>query len=200
MTTRVEGNATLIVGQHDARRSLNVHVEGGGTVSTTDALELLAQGGLTLRCGKTTLRITEDGIELSGGSIRVASEKGGVEVDANGVKLLSGDGYAHLDDKIVLRTKRASLSMGDEVKLDGSRILLNAPDKAKDPPALAPEPPTEIILVDKQGNPLPNQRFLIELAGDAGERCGVTDKDGKARIDLASGGKIRFPDLSEVSC
>ena len=31
-------------------------------------------------------------------------------------------------------------------------------------------------------------------AGDPGP-----DKDGKARIELPSGGKIRFPDLSEVS-
>ncbi|MFO0615243.1 MAG: type VI secretion system tip protein TssI/VgrG [Polyangiaceae bacterium] len=198
VTTRVSGNATLVVGQSDAPRSLSVHIEGVGAVSAADVLELIAEKGLTLRCGKTTLRVSAEGIELSGGSIRVAGKKGTLEVGDSGLKLLSGDGYAHFDDKILIKTANASVSMGDEVKLDGTRILLNAPDKANDDPPPLPEPLTEIVLVDKNGDPLPNQRFLIELEG-GGERCGVTDKEGKAKLDLPTGGKIRFPELSNVA-
>lgn len=196
-TTRVLGNATLIVGESDASRSLNVHAEGVATLSASKQLVLEATEGLVLRCGKTTLRIGEDGIELSGGAIRAATEKGSLEVGAEGVKLLSGDGYARFDDKILLKTGSASVSMSREVKIDGDRVLLNAPDKAKEEPAPPPRPPTGIVLTDQAGEPLPSCRFVIALDG-GGERSGVTDRDGKAQVEVPANGKIRFPDLTDV--
>jgi hypothetical protein len=38
---------------------------------------------------------------------------------------------------------------------------------------------------------------VIEL-DDGSQRTGVTDNDGKAKLDLPSGGIIRFPELSDV--
>jgi len=197
LTTRVLGNQTVIVGKHDAPRSMTLRVEGVGTVSAEGVLELASATGITLRCGKTTLRIGADGIELVGGMIRVAGEKGGLEAGKDGVKLTSEKVYAHLADQVLIKTDQASISMGDEVKLDGQKILLGSPASGKDAPPPKPKPPTEIDLKDADGNALPYQRFVIEL-DDGTERTGVTDKDGKAKLDLPSGGKIRFPDLADV--
>lgn len=198
VTTRVLGNAALIVGQSDAARALNVHVEGVATVSTAKTLVLEATEGIVLRCGPTTLRIDERGIELTGGAIRAAGEKGALEVSDAGIKLVSEGGYARFDDKILLKTDAASLSMAREMKLDGDRVLLNAPDKAKEEPAPPPGPLTEITLTDKDGNPLPQCRFVVALE-DGAQRGGVTDQDGKARVEIPANGKIRFPDLTDVA-
>jgi len=197
LTTRVIGNQTVIVGKHDAPRAMTLRVEGVGTVSAEGVLELASAKGITLRCGKTTLRIGEDGIELVGGMIRVAGEKGGLEAGKDGVKVTSEKVYAHLSDQMLIKTEQASISMGTEVKLDGQKIHMGSPASAKDAPPPQPKPPTEIDLKDADGNPLPYQRFVIELE-DGTQRTGVTDKDGKAKLDLPSGGQIRFPDLADV--
>jgi type VI secretion system secreted protein VgrG len=197
LTMRVLGNQTVIVGKHEAPRSLTLRVEGVGSISAEGVLELASAKGITLRCGKTTLRIGEDGIELVGGTIRAAGEKGGLEASKDGLKLTSDKVYAHLGDQMLLKTDQASMSMGTEVKIDGAQILLNSPSSGKDAPPPKPKPPTEIELKDTDGNPLAAQRFVIEL-DDGSQRTGVTDKDGKAKLDLPSGGKIRFHELSEV--
>jgi type VI secretion system secreted protein VgrG len=200
LTTRVTGHHTVIVGKHDAKRSMTLRVEGVATVSADDALELTAGGGITLRCGNTSIRIGEDGIELNGPVVRVAGEKGSVEASREGIKISSEGAYAHLGDKLLVRTEKARLAMGTEVKVDGEKILLNSPEQATEEPPAEPEPPTEIAIVDGQGRPLGQQRFVV-LLEDGSQRTGVTDRDGKARIQLPAGvkAKIRFPELTELA-
>jgi type VI secretion system secreted protein VgrG len=90
----------------------------------------------------------------------------------------------------------ASISMQKEVKVDGSQILLNSPEQAQEPPPKDPDPPTKITVKDDAGSPLAYQRFLVTMA-DGAEVSGMTDKDGKVELDLKSGGKVTFPDLSK---
>ncbi len=196
-TTRVTGNQTWIVGTGDAPRSMTLRVFGTGAISSEGMLELESAEGITLRCGKTTLRIGKDGIELAGGMIRVAGEKGGLEASKDGLKLTSDKVFAQLSDQLLVKTDQASLAMGSEVKIDGQKILLNSPASGKDAPPPERKPPTEIQLADADGNPLPRQRFVLEL-DDGSQRTGVTDDEGKATLDLPTGGKIRFPELSDV--
>ena len=168
-------------------------------LSAADMLELRAEAGITLRCGETVVRIGKDGIELVGGTVRVAGEKGGISTSKDGIKLSAEKAYMHLGDKLLAKTEEASLSMGKEVKLDGKQILLNSPAQAKDETPPPPPKLTEIELVDQKGKLLAGQRFVIVL-DDGSQRVGVTDKDGKASLELPEGarGKIRFPELSEV--
>jgi type VI secretion system secreted protein VgrG len=197
LTMRVAGNHTLIVGKHESRRSMTLRVEGTGTISTEDALVIEAKGGLTMKCGTTSIRVGADGIELNGPLVRATGENGGLEMGKDGLKLTSAGVLAHLGDKLLVKSEKASLAMGTEVKVDGQRILLNSPERATETPPPEPVPPTEIELVDHDGHPLAEQRFVIELP-DGSLRTGVTNKDGKAKVDLAVGGKIRFPELTEV--
>ncbi|MGK4002270.1 type VI secretion system tip protein TssI/VgrG [Sorangium sp. So ce1036] len=200
LTTRVTGHHTVIVGKHDAKRAMTLRVEGVASISADDGMELTAGGGITLRCGSSSIRIGEDGIELHGPVVRVAGEKGSVEASKEGITISSDGAYAHFGDRVLVRTEKARLAMGVEVKVDGERILLNSPEHATEAPPAERAPPTEIALVDGEGRPLGQQRFLI-LLEDGSQRMGVTDKDGRARIDLPAGvkAKIRFPELTELS-
>jgi hypothetical protein len=105
------------------------------------------------------------------------------------------DARLEMGTKMLLKTEGASLSMEKEVKVDGSKILLNSPEQATDKPPKNPEPPTTIALTDEDdGSALPGQRYLVRL-DDGTEISGATDEDGKAELELPSGGKVFFPEL-----
>jgi type VI secretion system secreted protein VgrG len=195
--TRVHGNQTIVVGKSDAPRSFTLRVEGTATLSSEHGLELASSEGITLRCGSTAIRIGKDGIELTGAMVRAAGESGGLEAGKEGLKLTSQGVYAQLGDKLLVQTAEASIAMGSEVQVAGKKILLNSPTKATEEPPPEPRPPTEIALVDQNGRPLAGQRFVIEL-DDGSQRTGVTDKDGKATVELPQSGRIRFPDVASV--
>lgn len=89
-------------------------------------------------------------VGTQGGGGRSRASKDGLK--------LSSDGAAQLVSKnLVMKTQDASLSMASEVKLDGKRILLNAPDKVQDEPKEL-KPPTRIELArssrPRRGRPL----------------------------------------------
>ena len=197
LTTRVQGNMTTVVGRSEKKRSWVTHAEGTAALSGGDRLDLSSEKELVLRVGKSTIRITAAQIEVLAAGLSAKGDGGAVSVDSEGIVLQSKDkARLSLDTKLFLKTDGASLSMEKQVKIDGSQILLNSPDKATDTPPKDPEPPTTLVLQDAdKGAPLPAQRYLIRLAGGA-EVSGVTDKDGKADLSLASGGKVFFPDLT----
>jgi type VI secretion system secreted protein VgrG len=199
VTIRAKGCVTTLVGKADAKRSWQTHAEGTARLSSLDATEVSSEGELTLRVGKSAIRITSERIEIQSPSVTVTGKGGGLSADDAGLRLSSkGDAQVLVEKKLVLKSKDgASLSMQKEVKVDGSQILLNSPEEAKDPPTKDPEPPTKVVFKDHEGKPLAYQRFLITMA-DGGEVSGMTDKDGKAEADLKSGGKVTFPDLTKA--
>src|SRR5262249_14694299 len=151
-----------------------------------------------LKVGKSSIRITEDKIELNAPAITAKGAGGGLSADDAGLKLSSSEDAQFVVKKtLVLKTEEASLSMKEEIKADAKKILLNSPDKATDEPPPEGPPPTNIELVDDEGKPLAYQRFLV-LLDDGSEVSAMTDKDGKAELELKTGGKIVFPDLSDA--
>lgn len=196
LTTRVQGSMTTLVGKSDRKRSWVTHAEGTAELSGLDRLELRSDKELVLRVGKSAIRITEEGIEVLSGGIRAAGKGGSVSVGEDGIGIESKDkAQISVTKRVLFKTEGASLSMEKEVKIDGSKILLNSPDEATDTPPKDPEPMTTIVLTDKEtGSPLAQQRYRIQLAGKV-EISGLTDKDGKAEVTLPADGKIVFPDL-----
>jgi type VI secretion system secreted protein VgrG len=199
LTVRVLGCMTTIVGKHDAKRSLAMHAEGKAKLSSMESTEVSSEKELVLRVGKSSIRITSEKIEIQSPAVTVKGTGGGLSADDDGLKLSSKkDAQILVEKKLVFKSKDgASLSLQKEVKVDGSQILLNSPEDAKDPPPKDPEPPTKVTFKDHEGRPLSYQRFLITMA-DGGEVSGMTDKDGKAEMELKSGGKVTFPDLDKV--
>ena len=199
LTIRVEGCMTTLVGKADKKRSWATHAEGTAKLSSLDATEIASEGELVLRVGKSSIRITSEKIELISPAITVKGAGAGLSVDDAGMALSSkSDAQLIVEKKLLIMTKDgASLAMEKEVKIDGKKILLNSPEQASDPPPAEPEPPTSVELTDDEGKPLAYQRFLVIL-DDGSEVSGMTDKDGKAELSLASGGKVVFPDLTEL--
>lgn len=192
--SRVLGNYSLIVGEHSAPRAMTLRAEGFGVISTEDTLELTSNTGISLRCGKSVVRIGADGIELTGEMIRIQATDAGLQADDSGLKLASAGVHAHLSDKVVVMTEKATFAMGSEVKIEAEKIRLNSPVGAGDDEVPPPPQPTDIELFDTDGNILAEQRFVIDL-DEGSQRSGVTDKNGRASLELANQAKIRFPDL-----
>ena len=200
LTVRVEGCMTTLVGKADKKRSWATHAEGTAKLSSLDSTEIVSEGELVLRVGKSSIRITEDKIEIISAAITAKGAGAGLSVDDAGMALSSkADATLIVEKKLTIMTRDgASLSMEKEVKIDGKKILLNSPDVAEDPPPKEPEPPTNVELTDEEGKPLAYQRFLVVM-DDGSEVSGMTDSEGKADVDLSSGGTVTFPDLSEAA-
>jgi type VI secretion system secreted protein VgrG len=199
LTTRVRGCMTTLVGKSDKKRSWVTHAEGVAALSSLDSTEVLSEGEIVLRVGKSSIRITSDRIELDAPAVTVKGKGGGLSADDDGLRLASkGDVQVLVDKKLVIKTKDgASLSMQKEVKIDGAKILLNSPEQANDLPPKDPDPPTKVELKDDDGKPLAYQRFRLVL-DDGSEVSGTTDKDGNTEMDLKSAGRVTFPDLGKA--
>jgi type VI secretion system secreted protein VgrG len=200
LTVRVKGCLTTLVGRADKKRSWVTHAEGTAKLSSLDSTEVSSEGELLLRVGKSWIRITDEKIELVSGAVTAKGAGAGLAMDDSGLAISSkSEAQIIVEKKLVIMTKDgASLAMGKEVKIDGKKILMNSPEQAEDPPMKEPEPPTKIELTDEEGNALAYQRFLVTM-DDGSEVSGMTDKDGKAEVDLASGGNVAFPDLRKAT-
>ena len=196
-TVRVKGCYTTIVGRNDAKRSYVLRVEGTGQLSSSGVMEIDAEKGLTLRCGKSFIKISADKIELVAPSVSVKGEGGGIVVDDDLKLNVKGDAILKAKSLLV-KTEEASMSLKTDVQIDGKKILLNSPDLAKDPVADKSPPPTSIQMKDQSGKPLAYQRFVIAM-GDGSEYSGILDGEGKTEMPLDGSGTIRFPDLAKPS-
>jgi type VI secretion system secreted protein VgrG len=200
LTTRIHGCSTTYVGRHNAKRSWVTHAEGTVKLSSADATEVSSEKELVLRVGKSSIRLTADRIELNAPTVTAKGKGGGLSAGDDGLSLSSkGDAQLVVEKKFVVKSKAgASLSMEKEVKIDGTQILLNSPEQAKDPPPPEPNPPTKVTLKDTSGAPLGYQRFMV-ISSDGSEISDITDKDGQAEMDLKSGGKVVFPEHSDTA-
>ncbi|MEO7329268.1 MAG: phage baseplate assembly protein V, partial [Minicystis sp.] len=194
VTVRVLGCSTTIVGKNDKKRSWTTHAEGTATLAGIDRLELTSDAEIVLKVGESSIRMTKDRIELTASAIATKGEGGNLNVDKKGLSMKSSDTQMTMGDKLLMKTESASLSMGKEVKVDGTKILLNSPDKATDEQPKPPDPPTKIELKDQDKSPVPYQRFIAKL-DDGSEVGGRTDKDGKAELEIPMGGTLVFPDI-----
>jgi type VI secretion system secreted protein VgrG len=194
VTVRVLGCSTTIVGKNDKKRSWTTHAEGTAILTGIDRLELSSDAEVVLKVGDSSIRMTKDRIELAASAIVTTGEGGKLKVDKDGLSLKSSDTQLTLSDRLVAKSPQASLMMGKDMQLDGPKILLNSPALAEDAPPKAPPPPTKIELKDQDGSPVPFQRFVAKL-DDGSEVGGRTDKDGKAELEIPTGGMLVFPEM-----
>ena len=111
---RVTGHAVTIVGQHDAKRSNVLHVEGQSILHSAGPTELTSDTQITLRCGKTSIVMKEDTIEISSPSI-----------------LLKGDDFALEAEKTVkVISKKEQTYQGEKLSLRADKVLSLKAEKA----------------------------------------------------------------------
>ncbi|MGK3998650.1 type VI secretion system tip protein TssI/VgrG [Sorangium sp. So ce1024] len=193
---RMVGNFVRVVGQAEAKRSHITHVEGK-LHSSSDTVEIEAEQGIVLRCGKSEIRMTA-------GKIQVSSPEIVLQGDRSRIRLMEGELRAQADskiqavsDQILLKSSGAGIGLSSEAAVEGSRILLNSPQSASDTVEESRVEPTVIELRDEDGQPIPNQPFRVVLE-DGSEVAGVLDEDGRAVLELEGGGEVYFPGLTDV--
>ncbi|MBK6514939.1 MAG: hypothetical protein IPG04_12635 [Polyangiaceae bacterium] len=192
---RTSGHSMTVVGAPEANTSYALHVEGTSTLFSTGPLELSSEREIVLRVGETCLRLGPDRIDLVGASIGVAGGSTRLDASNDGASLVSPGVFSAKANELLVSTSGASMRLKDEVRLDGKRILLNAPDRAREPARLTP--PTRFELRDQDGAPIAGARYLLTLE-DGGEQTGVLGEDGAVDLVLPNSGFISFPDLLEV--
>lgn len=128
-TVRVKGCYTTIVGRDDAKRSYVLRVEGTGQLSSSGVMEIDADKGITLKCGKSFIKITTDKIELVAPSVSAKGEGGGIVVD-NDIKP-NAKGDAVLKAKsLLVKTEAASMSLKTDVQTgDSAKVGEDHPNR-----------------------------------------------------------------------
>lgn len=199
LTLKIRGSKTVTVGRHDARRSYSLHVEGTSSLSSSNVTEIVSEEALVLRCGKSSVRITPEAIELDAPTLRLKADGSRAVMADDGIHLRSkGSGAEILPGLIALASGGgASIGLGGDAKIGGSKVLLNSPEQASDPPMEELPPPGTIELVDEEGNPLGYERYLVVFE-DGSERSGSLDRGGRADIDGDAPGVVYFPERSPV--
>lgn len=206
VTLRVKGHLVTIVGQHDARKSSILHVEGASQLHGTGATEISSERGITLRCGDSLVRIGPDAIELTSPRVTVTGDevflrgRDSTRLDTKKLDVaVEENTLIKSDKKIVLKGEGGQLQLDRNARLDGDLVKLNcAPDPVDDQAPEEEEPlePTTIELKDQEGKPLAGQRFILVLP-DGSEVGGKLDKDGKAVVFVEESGDVIFPDVDK---
>lgn len=197
-TWRVGGNATHLVGTADAPRALNLHTEGSATIFASNTVRVTADQELVLSCGASTIHMTPESIALMSPELLLQGESGRVRLDRQGLRMQSDSAVSIVGETVAMVSAGAAVALGDEARVDGSRILLNSPESASDELDTERTPPTTIVLCDDAGQPLAYQRYRIVME-DGSETSGMLDRDGRAVVELESGGTIYFPGVENVA-
>lgn len=197
LSVRVAGSIATVIGKPTARRSYVLHVEGVAQLSSSRATNISSESELVLSCGKSSIRVTPDRIELLADTIVLEASGGGAsfgggqaQLNATQTAIVNSEGTSQL------RSTGAGVFVDSEVKVAGPIVPI--PPAGPMPDAVKPvQKPTKIVLVDDEGNALPFQRYRI-VQEDGSILGGITDKNGKATVDLKGEATIEFPELSKV--
>lgn len=194
-TTRILGHHVLVVGQHDARRSSVIHVEGTSSIHSTGLGALTSDKKLSFGVGDSRIVVSETGIELHAPTVRI--EGGAIELLGETVATDAKERVLTKSKTIMQESEGAFLGLARVAKLSGETVKLNcAPDPTDGLEPSQPKRPTVIELVDEKGVPLAGRRFVLRLE-DGSERSGTTDNEGRAEFALEQGGDVLFLDVDQ---
>ncbi len=198
VTVRAVGSTVTVVGKHGAARSYTLRVEGTTDLSSSSTTEISSEKEVVLRCGKSTLRLAPDHIELCAPAIFLQAEGSTAVLAKDEVRLhAKAKALVFSDDKVLLKSSGATVSLTADAKIDGAAVKLKSPDSESDSGSQAAVKRTKIELKDQAGQPLAYQRFLV-LLEDGSERGGMLDRNGKAEMVIEGAAEIVFLDLANV--
>jgi len=192
-THRVRGHMTAVVGEDQRPTSATLHVEGTLAGYATKTTELIAEKGIVLRCGESSLRIGPDRVEILSPNITFSGKQ--IEAGAEErVTLVSKDGVVMKGKRFHAMGESSSLFLYKDADLGGNRVKLNCiVDEAA--VVARSKPLTTIQLVDEDGTPARRRRYVI-VEGKS-ERSGVLDDRGEAELELDENAQIFFPDVDK---
>ncbi len=182
---QVREGYSLMIGDAKAPRSADVFAWSDYALGAGGKIRLTAKGGISLRCGDSSIEVTKDGITIKGPVISMSGAKA-VKMAGKGPALTLGD-EAELTAKVVrVISSKSSLVLDDSAHLDGKNVLLNC--KGTDPQASTVDgkpPETQHLslkLTDPEFKPYANKEYMLTAGGVSFE--GTTGGDGKIELDI----------------
>jgi type VI secretion system secreted protein VgrG len=159
---RALGATAVIVGHHDAPRSLALHVEGTAQLSSTQLTEVSSETAISLRCGSSSIRITPESISISAKTVSVNGGESTVLASQDRMTLWSKTKATVEAESMLLRSDGASVALSSTARINGDKVKLKSGhDPAEDGPVVEPPKPTLIEVVNPDGAPIPRQRFIV---------------------------------------
>ncbi len=191
---RVRGHFAAVVGQEALHKSATIHVQGEASAYSTGVTEVVSEREIIFRCGQSSIRLGPDSVEINSPNVTVTGNALAVGMEKT-VTIVSKETAMMKSEKVNVSTESASLNLYDEAHLGGKHVKFsNEVQKAQVVPKLHPE--TKIRLVDEDGLPASNRRFVIVTP--TGERSGMLSDLGEATLELESALAIYFPDVDKA--
>jgi hypothetical protein len=192
-TRRVDGSSAELV-----RQARSVRVEGASELSSGGANQIASDSEVVLRCGESGIRVSAERIELYAPEIVLSGKDAALRLAAGDMSLVAKGRLQGVADKVLLKSHGAGLGLSSDASVDGARVLLNSPNRARDAVEPKTVTPTIIELKDRRGRPVPHRRYRVELS-DGSALTGTLDENGRAEILTEVAGEVVFPDLAEVT-
>ena len=130
----IHGSHSLTVGDKDKPSQLDLFAWGDASFGSHGTIAILAEKGVTLLCGKSSIRITDQEIAICSPKALSGDE---VHARGKGPSLTLGDGAEILAKTVSIFSKSGSLELDDDARLDGDKVKLHCRDN---PPASAEDP------------------------------------------------------------
>ncbi|MFO0551657.1 MAG: type VI secretion system tip protein TssI/VgrG [Polyangiaceae bacterium] len=182
---QVGGHYSLMVGTKEQPATAESFIWGDYNLGADGPMILTSDDGITLRCGDSILQITKDGISIKGGKVAVEAAKSAT-MKGNGPSISLGEEGTISANTINLVSKKASLVLNEDAKLDGTAIKLNCGGiDPKDLVSEDGEPQTKKVslkLADADGKPHASKEYVLSAGGARFE--GTTDGDGKLEVEV----------------
>jgi hypothetical protein len=142
---------TAVVGEDQKPTSATLHVEGTLAGYASKTTELIAEKGIVLRCGQSSLRIGPDRVEILSPNITLSGKQ--IEAGAEErVTMVSKDGIVMKGKRLHAMGESSSLLLFKDADLGGNRVKLNCiVDEAA--VVARSKPLTTVQLVDEDGAP-----------------------------------------------
>jgi len=181
----VGGTYSLMVGTRQDPSTAEAYVWGNYAIGAEGPMGLTSYSGITLRCGDSVVEINEEGITLKGTKVAVEATKSAT-MKGNGPSIALADEATISAKTLSLISKKASLVLEEDAKLDGKEVKLNC--GGIDPEKLISEkgePQTKKVslnLVDADGKPHASKEYVMTAGGARFE--GTTDGSGKIEVEV----------------
>ncbi|MEN6426758.1 MAG: type VI secretion system tip protein VgrG [Phycisphaerales bacterium] len=205
---QVKQALSLKVGQKgDEKFGTNYALEAGQSMHLKAGMTLVIEAGtgITLKCGGNSVVIDPSGVTLKGMSVVLDGTTTRIN-SGPGSPAGSGAGCSPMTPSAPSDAEEADNADPGEVAKVKAEQTQTKSGKYGSTPTKAHKPDSqkkswiEIELVDEEGNPVPGERYEVQLP-DGSVAQGCLDHEGKARVEGIDDGnaEVRFPDLDNRS-
>jgi type VI secretion system secreted protein VgrG len=195
---RHTGHRTIVVGTPEANASLSTHVEGSASEFVSELLDIVAVKGIRIRCGKSEITLTPEVVTITSPTISLVGGPS-IGLAADDVNIAGGSSVEVGGPKVAVTSSGASVTLDSNATVQGAQVALKGGSGASNSADPDKKKITTIKLVDKEGNPLANQRVIVRTGGEGGDEQAMTlDEKGTLELDGDGPYDVIVPDLPDA--